>query len=229
MFLSAPSIVPAHAETHESLNIDINAVEAHFVGSGPTINLHSLASAFPDGVKGARFESVGTQVGLPLNIPADFSSMKDYRAWRTFCNFDTIILAKFLHSTSPLITSDKSEIYTVSYFSVLDVIKGDGFLTSGQTVITYRRGGEVTDAGERLRVDVPDAPPYRANNTYILQLRREKNASKLQYAALDEGTIQVTNQRIYSNLGEWSIFLPGTSYREVVSTFNRVSNARSCN
>lgn len=116
----------------------------------------------------------------------------------------------------------------MSHFQVLDTIKTDARIKAGQTIVTYREGGQVEDEGEQLRVETFNTPPYQADKVYILTLMRDPTASKRQYIAPSNGTTVVKGERIYPGLGTWAGLLSGTSYSDVKSAFTRVGNAAAC-
>jgi hypothetical protein len=73
------------------------------------------------------------------------------------------------------------------------------------------------------RVEVPDSPAYQAGETYLLELQRDKLTRKHQYSTPDYGTVSVREGKVYSNLGKWAGFAPGTSYSAVTATFEEVA------
>ena len=214
---SGQSMPPPSAE-------DLKAAESQLGAERGAISLHTYAPA-PDGSKGfsrgARFE-----VGLPT--PPSFKSRSEWKAHLFYCNTDAVVLAQYLSSDAPILTSTKGSIYTFSHFTVLEVTKGDAGTVVGTSIVTYRPGGEVVDAGEVLRVDTPAAPPYKSGDQYLLLLRRDKSATARQYISGDDGTTQVRAGRVFSSAPLWTGITPGTSYSDVKSTFSQVASL-SCN
>ena len=198
---------------------DLNAPESQLGGERGAISLHTYAPA-PDGSKGF---SRGARFEAGLATPPAFKSRTEWKAHLFECNTDTIVLARYLSSDAPVLTSTKGSIYTFSRFAVLDVIKGDAGTVVGTNIVTYRPGGEVLDAGEVLRVDTPAAPPYKPGDQYLLLLRRDKSATARQYISEDEGTTQVRTGRVFSSTPLWTGITPGTSYSDVKSTFAQVA------
>lgn len=204
-------------------DVDAKAAEEHFQPLRQSISLHNYpGGSFADGAKGFAVSPPSEPDVKLQKIPLPFANEADYKAYLSYCRADAIVLAKNLAS-SPVLMSSKSGIYTVSRFEVTQILKGDGLLSQDQNIVTYRVGGEVRDAGETLRIDMPGAPPYKRGKTYLLLLTRDKAASVLQYSTPDFGTLLLKGGRVYSNLGAWAGFLPGSSYSEVQTTFARVS------
>jgi hypothetical protein len=164
-------------------------------------------------------------MGSSLEGPP-FTTKKDWEAWVDYCGYDTVVLAKNIDS-SPVLSRQKNFIYTVSHFSVLESLKSDVPLPATQTLVTYRLGGEVKDAGETLRFET-STPAYKQGKEYLLLLNRAVGASLAQYAAQDVITVAVRNSRIYPSSSDWAGFLPGTEYSEVVATLKRVSRTKAC-
>jgi hypothetical protein len=215
-----------HAQSGSQADVDLNSAEHHFEALRYGRSLHTQR-AFPDGAKGVLSPDPHEPGNTNIPVPAQFKDKNEWRAHNTYCSADAIVVGKLLNST-PILASTKSAVYTVSRFSVSQVIKSDGSISSGQTVVTYRLGGEVSDEGEKLRVDMPDTPAYKTNSSYVLVLTREKSASRPQYSTPDYGTISVNNNRVYSNLGNWAGLLPGTTLASVVAAFDHVAPG-NCN
>jgi hypothetical protein len=65
-------------------------------------------------------------------------------------------------------------------------------------------GGAVEDGGEQLRVFTPDSAAFEPQKSYILILRRDKNASAQQYLIPLSQTIVVTNDKVYPISGKFA-------------------------
>jgi hypothetical protein len=218
---SALSMEPAPVTT----DADVDQAEHHFEGLRAGPSLHTR-DAFPDGAKGFIAPAPQEPGNTNIAVPVQFKSRADWSAQITYCNADAIVVAKLLSST-PILMSTQSAIYTLSRFAISKVVKTDGTLQAAENIVTYRLGGEVADTGELLRVDMPDAPPYRAGASYLLLLKRDNGARKMQYSTPDFGTISVRNGRVFSNFGTWSGFVSGTALTDVLATFSRVASV-SC-
>jgi hypothetical protein len=200
-------------------DVDRSAVEKRFTGS---VNIHNTNNRFPDGAKGWVKGTSNEARGGP--IPGGAKARAKIKASWNYCYCDAIVLAEYVNSNPPGLTKSKGAIYTVSHFKVSQVIKGSQ-LTPGQTILSYRAGGEVEDDGELLRIDTPDAPPYKVGQTYLLMLERDKTASKLQYHVADEGTTVVTGARVYPSIPGQLGFLPGTTIADVLADFAQAANS----
>jgi hypothetical protein len=148
-------------------------------------SLHE-AEQGPDGTRGY---GVGApmirRVALPDPPPPPFKTERDWETHYQYCAWDAIVKATLIDST-PVLTSDKTLIYTVSHFAVVDTIKSDVPFTVGQQFVAYRSGGEVEDDGEILRIAALDSAAFEPQKTYILRLRRDKDASGWMPSRLDQ-------------------------------------------
>lgn len=186
----------------------------------------------PDGARGYGLPNP-TVVRVAVTGEPPFRSELEWRTFETYCGWDALVLATHLDST-PMLTSDKKLIYTVSHFAIVDTIKSDVPLTPGQKIVTYRVGGEVKDSGERLRVDTPDMAAFEPQQAYILQLWHDRAASVLQYAIPQGLTVLVTDGKVEPIRGKYAWFTgaeafpSGTAYQDVRSTFVKVSQLKSC-
>lgn len=195
--------------------------EKHWIEDRSRPSLH-MAERFPDGANGGISEVLTEPDAPNIVIPHEFANLADYEAHGMLCNADALILGKWVKSRS-ILNSYKSDIFTVSTFVVEQVIKSDGVLKPGATVLTIRRGGEVTDAGEVLRIVNHDAPPYEPGRSYLLELNADKGAKTRQYFASDYGTITVAWETIIPSQGKWVGFLPGTPYSVVLMKIQELS------
>ena len=205
-------------------DIDVAAAQTHLKKEWPGMDLHAQSS-FPDGAKGL-VAPVLTSAGTFSSGPP-FESPSDWLAFYAYCHWDAIVLARNVDST-PVLTSAKDTIFTVSHFVALQTVKSDGAIKVGQSFATYQLGGEVEDAGERLRIETPQSPAYRSGKTYLLLDERDAIAAKIQYAVPNGSTILVSNGRIYPTTGAWADFQSGTALTNVVAAFNRVSKLKVC-
>ena len=215
-------------------NFDFQAAERNLRNLRHTSkNLHE-AELRPDGSRGFGLPNPqAARAAFPTPPPPPFSTELEWTTYYTYCAWDVIVRAIHLDST-PILTSDKTLIYTLSRFAVVETIRSDVPLTPGQQLVAYRVGGEVVDRGERLRIDTPDMAPFEPQKTYILQLRRDKDASAQQYSIAQGLTVEVSNGKIKPIAGEYAwltgadAFPLGAPYDEVRSTFLRVSKLKSC-
>jgi hypothetical protein len=199
----------------------------------PPKNLHE-AEVWPDGARGYGIGNPqGVRIAPPVPPPPPFRTELEWFTFETYCRWDAIVQAILLDST-PVLTADKSLIYTVSHFAVVDTIKSDAPFTPGEHLVAYRVGGEVVDAGEKLRIATPDMAAFEPQNAYILMLQRDKSASARQYSIPMRITITVRNEKVYPIAGKYAWltgaepFLSGRSYAEVRNTFVRVASLQSC-
>jgi len=220
----------ANARADSTSDLDRAAAERHF--QHLTLSLHD-ADRFSDGAKGQM--SYGGSEGYShfVETPNTFKTRSDFKAHLFYCSEDAIVLATYVDSESPVLTSNKTAIYTASHFIVKQTIKGDSQMVPGTTIVTYRAGGEVTDAGEVLRLSTPNAPSYRPGRNYLLFLNRDRSASVRQYMAGglgtgDEGTTIVSHNRVYPSLPSWIGFKPGTTLADMATAYSRASTL-GCN
>lgn len=204
-----------------SVNADVAHAERNWLVDSMRPSLHTQAT-FPDGAKG--FE-MGVPIALRTanrKIPAQFATLADFEAHTVQCNANGLILGKWLNSRSVL-NNQKSDVYTLSQFVVVQVIKSDGVLRAGETIVTFRVGGEVTDEGEVLRVRNDAAPDYKRGESYLLELKNDGGANERQYFASDFGTIGVQGQKIFPSAGTWAGFVSGTAYPRVIEKFKELA------
>jgi hypothetical protein len=216
---SATCLISTNAPAQTS-DIDRDAAERRF--STSTYDLHK-ADQFPDGAKG---RSLHSWYEPGFSRPSNFKSNADYHAYLIACNTDAIVLAKYLDSEPPVLTTSKSQIYTASHFAVTQVIKGNGLIAPGQTIVTYQPGGELADQGEVLRVETPGIPPYKPGGTYLVPLNRDNSASVPQYSVLVEGTAEVRATRVYPSEPRFVGFHSGTTTAAVVASFTQASTQK---
>ena len=217
-------------------DFDRSAAEHHFREENPnqfSKNLHDFEQ-YPDGARGF---GVGIpmvhRVALPDPLPPPFKTEREWETYYLYCGWDAIVRATHLDST-PILTSNKGLIYTVSHFVVEDTIKSDIPFTVGQDLVVYRVGGEVEDGGERVHIVTLDMAAFEPQQSYILILRRDKNASVQQYWIPETQTIAVTNDKVYPISGKiaWlsgmDAFPSGSTYTALRNTFAKVHALKSC-
>jgi hypothetical protein len=206
----------------QSTDIDLKGADNHFALSGG-LNLHAREQ-FPDGAKGYETYSPtrGSMPDAALN--PKYKTRAELLAHGIYCGADAIVLAKFLDA-SPCLAATKKTIYTYAHFSVIDVIKSSNqaAVAPGQKIVKYRLGGEVMDGGEKLRVEVSDAPAYISGDDYILLLRRENATQNEQYSVPDHTTSLVKNERVYTGRSQFAGLPEGTAYTDVVSELRAVA------
>jgi hypothetical protein len=200
---------------------------------GAHTSLHELQWA-PDGTKGIGLGKPSiVRVALPNPLPPPFKSELDWQTYYQYCGWDGIVRAIHIDST-PVLTSDKSLVYTVSHFAIIDTIKSDVPFTSGQLLVAYQVGGTVEDGGEHLIVATPDSAAFEPGKSYILLLRRDKNTSVQQYFIPMVQTIAVTSDKVYPISGRFAwlsgleAFPSGSTYADIRNTFARVHALKSC-
>jgi hypothetical protein len=173
------------------------------------------------------------RVALPSPPPPPFATELEWETFYQYCGWDAIVRATYVDST-PILTSNKGLIYTVSHFAVVDTIKSDIPFTPGQHLVVYRVGGEVEDGGEKVRIDTPDMAAFEPQKSYILILRRDKNASVQQYSIPQAQTIAVTNDKVYPISGKFAwlsgmdAFPSGSTYTAIRDTFANMHKLKSC-
>jgi len=217
-------------------DFDANAAEHHFREENPnqfSKSLHEFEQ-YPDGARGF---GVGIpmvhRVALPDPLPPPFKTEREWKTYYLYCRWDAIVRATHVDST-PILTSNKGLVYTVSHFVVDDTIKSDIPFTPGQHLVVYRVGGEVEDGGERVHIVTLDVAAFEPQKSYILILRRDKNASVQQYWIPETQTIAVTDGKVFPISGKiaWlsgtDAFPTGSTYSALRNTFARVHSLKSC-
>ena len=196
-------------------------------------SLHKAEQA-PDGSRGFGLGApIAQRVAWPTPVPPPFKTELEWETYYQYCGPDAIVRATLIDST-PVLTSDKTLVYTVSHFAVTDTIKSDVPFTPGQILVAYRVGGAVEDGGEQLRVFTPDSAAFEPQKSYILILRRDKNASVQQYLIPLSQTIVVTNDKVYPISGKFAwltgmeAFPPGSTYTAIQDRFADVHKQKSC-
>jgi hypothetical protein len=159
--------------------------------------------------------------------------MREWETYYLYCGWDAIVRATHVDST-PILTNNKGLIYTVSHFVVEDTIKSDVPFTAGQQLVVYRVGGEVDDGGEKVHIVTLDMAAFEPQKSYILILRRDKNASVTQYWIPETQTIAVTDNKVYPISGKiaWlsgmDAFPSGSTYTALRNAFAKVHALKSC-
>ena len=217
-------------------DFDPRAAEQHFMDETPgrfSKSLHEF-DPYPDGTRGFELGTpIAQRVALPNPPPPPFATDLEWETFYQYCGWDAIVRATHVNST-PILTRNKGLIYTVSHFAVVDTIKSDVPFTPGQRLVVYRVGGEVEDGGERIRIDTPDMAAFEPQQSYILLLRRDRNASVQQYWMPAAQTLAVTNDKVYPISGKYAwlsgmeAFPSGTTYAAIRNTFIDVHARKSC-
>jgi len=202
-----------------------------------TIPFHQLLhkeQLAPDGTRGFGLPMPNAmRVARPNPLPPPFTTDLEWDTSEQYCAWDTIVRATHIDST-PVLTSDKTLVYTISHFAVTDTIKSDVPFTPGQIIVGYRVGGEVEDDGEKLKVDTPDSAAFKPKKSYILRLNRDKHSSAQQYYIPLVQTITVTNDKVYPISGKygWLIgmdaFPSGSPYTDIRDTFIKAHMLKAC-
>jgi len=192
----------------------------------PSLNLHNAKVAFPDGAKGFtkyKFDEAGWGSSKP------YTTFNDKGLYARYCVSSAVMLATNLSSTSYL-SQAKDTLMTVSDFAVVVVIKGDpeGVARAGNTVEVVRIGGEVTDAGEKLRVTVSGRPDYSPGKEYLLFLSGKPVTKSMPFYADDFVSVEVLNHRVYPSHKAWRGFEQGDSYYDVADRINYLSATFRC-
>ena len=217
-------------------DFDPSAAERHFREENPnqfSKNLHEFEQ-YPDGARGFGVgKPMVRRVALPDPLPPPFKTEREWETYYLYCGWDAIVRAAPLDST-PLLTSNKGLVYTVSHFVVEDTIKSDIPFIPGQNLVVYRVGGEVEDGGEKVHIVTLDMAAFEARKSYILILRRDKNASVQQYWIPETQTIAITNDKVYPISGKiaWlsgmDAFPTGSTYTAIRDAFAKVHALKSC-
>jgi hypothetical protein len=215
-------------------DFDFRAAEQRLKDLYPfTKSLHE-AERGPDGTRGFGLPMPTSQRVAPPNPPPPpFNTTLEWETYYQYCARDAIVRATHVDS-KPVLTSDKSFIYTISHFAIVDTIKSDVSFTSGQHLVVYRVGGEVEDGGEKLRIDTPDSAAFESQKSYILILQHDKTASVTQYFIPQSQTITVTNDKVYPISGKYAwlsgmdAFQSGSTYTVMRDTFAKVHALKSC-
>jgi hypothetical protein len=226
----------AGSQNTTRLDFDPSAAERHFREESPnrfSKSLHEF-ERYPDGARGF---GVGIpmvrRVALPDPPPPPFKTMREWETYYLYCGWDAIVRATHVDST-PILTNNKGLIYTVSHFVVEDTIKSDVPFTAGQQLVVYRVGGEVDDGGEKVHIVTLDMAAFEPQKSYILILRRDKNASVTQYWIPETQTIAVTDNKVYPISGKiaWltgmDAFPSGSTYTALRNAFAKVHALKSC-
>ena len=196
-------------------------------------SLHEAEQA-PDGARGYGIGApMIRRVALPDPPPPPFKTEREWETYYQYCGWDALVKATLIDST-PVLSSDKTLIYTVSHFALIDTIKSDVAFTAGQQLVAYRAGGQVQDGGEILRIVTLDSAAFEPQKTYILRLKRDKDASLQQYSLARDQTIAVTNDKVYPISGKiaWlsgmDAFPTGSTYTAIRDAFAKVHALKSC-
>jgi hypothetical protein len=217
---------------------DFKAAETQLKDANPVVHHKSLhdAEREPDGTKGFGLPQPEVyRVALPNPPPPPFHTKLEWETYDQYCGWNASAIVRATHiDSTPVLTSEKTLIYTISHFAVVDTIKSDVPFTPGEMLVAYRVGGEVEDGGEKLRIDTPDSAAFEPKKDYILILRRDKNASVQQYFIPLGQTIAVTNDKVYPISGRFSwlsgmdAFPSGSAYSAIRGSFAEVHRRKPC-
>jgi hypothetical protein len=225
----------AVSQNCQATEFDFKAAEKQLEDSNPVVHasLHEAGRA-PDGTREIGLGKPTIQrVGLPDPLPPPFKTEREWETYYQYCGPDAIVRATHIDSR-PVLTSDKKLVYTVSHFLVVDTIKSDVSFTPGERIAAYRVGGEIEDGGERLRVDTPDSAAFEPGKSYILLLRRDKNALAQQYSMDLSQTIAIRNEDVYPVSGRFAwlsgmdAFPAGSTYASLRNVFIKVHSLKAC-
>jgi hypothetical protein len=133
-------------------------------GSG---NLHAATFRFDDGVKGLGTVVIADGVAEELRPP--FVDQHEMELHEFYCEVPSVVLVRNIDSKGVL-APDKAMIFTVANFEVVDSMKLAAGIHAHDVVTTWSMGGDVTDAGERLRVQINDLPSFKPGQLYVLEL-----------------------------------------------------------
>jgi hypothetical protein len=145
--------------------------------------LHDSAYRFSDGVKGN--EGYFNADGAIHHIEPPFTTRTEQDLYSLLCSQDEIVLAR-ARGSSAYLSGSGTFIYTTTQFEVIEVIKSKSLKQPNDTIIGVVLGGEVNDAGERLRDSYNGLQTYSPGQLYLLALYRPIEGS--------EGIFQIPNQ-----------------------------------
>jgi hypothetical protein len=235
--IAAASLLGLWAVGSPSLPItefDSEAAENRLMGTIPFHQLLHKEEQAPDGTRGFGLPMpTAMRVARPSPLPSPFITDLEWDTYEQYCAWDAIVRVTHIDST-PVLTRDKTLVYTIYHFFVTDIIKSDLPVTPGQILVAYGVGGEVEDDGEILKIDTPDSAAFEPKKSYILILSRDKGASARQYYIPQVHTIIVTNDKVYpiSEDHGWpstmDAFPSGSTYTDIRNTFIKAHRLRSC-
>lgn len=188
-------------------------------------SLHEEGKAFPDGAKGL---SIGTASESPIISGSKaFKDAAEEVLFRTQCSADAMIIAKVV-SQAPTLSSGKEMIFTSSQLSILSVLKpGLGLQAGGQTSV-LQLGGEVVDAGQRLRVVDQTNKLFSIGTQYLMVLHQNHGARGAQDLFVERNSPVVKDDRIYPDRPKWHVFISGTPVADVQAELQRVAGLSNC-
>ncbi len=189
-----------------------------------SLDLHSLAKD-ADGARGYTISEDCECVATPKG---PFKTVADAEFHDAYCRDAAIVIAREAGAQS-ILSSKKDMIFTLTQFQVIDTLKSAQDADIDQQIGVMRFGGEVTDAGEILRVKYTDQIPFESGKTYILELYRDAQNPSTYFFGW--GTIPVEDGRIHlprvkidspstgqtSMRGSWGPFESG----ELVTTIHK--------
>jgi hypothetical protein len=177
--------------TQAQVDAIVVAAQYPLLPSGST--LHAQPVMFPDGAKG---EALDVTFEYPSARSFSlFGNWNDTRLYGDYCGSEAVVLATNV-TNAPRLSSNKEAIITVSDFTVDRVLKGRG-LQNSQSITVIREGGEVTDQGELLRIQVRHRPDFQPRKQYLLVLSASALLDSPVYLANNWITIGVSGGQLY--------------------------------
>lgn len=146
---------------------DMQLIESKLGGSYGSGNLHASTYLFPDGVKGRAIGMIADGSVIAFGPP--FVDQHERDLYDFYCGAPSVVLARNIDSKGVL-APDKAMIFTVANFEVVDIVKPAAGMHVHDAVTAWALGGDVTDAGERLRLQINDLPSFKQGNLYVLEL-----------------------------------------------------------
>ncbi len=171
--LSAPLLIGSAIADEATALTDAQrvAIETH-LGHDSIVNkreLHYSDHRFADGVKGN--ESYFNADGMIHPIEAPFTTRAEQDLFSLYCSEDEIALGR-AESSTPYLSASGKFIYTVTQFHIVEVLKSKLGKQPGDTLTGVVFGGELTDAGERLRDTYNGLHRYPDGQLFLLSLYR---------------------------------------------------------
>jgi hypothetical protein len=212
---------------------DMSAAEAAYrsLDSLNSPDLHSL-SKDRDGVRGYDVGEACQCVLIPLG---PFPSEAEAEFHDRLCRTTSVVVARDIGAQS-FLSDDKRIIFTLTEFQVVNVFKSSPDAQVGARIGVMRFGGEVTDDGERLRVEYSGQIPYREGQEYLLLLGRNAGATTTYFFGPNDETVVVQDGRIYPTVQEtdpptppkWGPFVPGERLEKVREEIDDISALAPC-
>ncbi len=136
-------------------------------------NLHEHISDVPK-VKGLDLPLSQHEAGALPENSEKFGSVDKARAHIRLCQPGLVLAEVTLLDSASQLSDDKTLVYTLYKFRVRSTIFDlSNQLSSGQTVLGVLPGGEIVDAGEKLRVHTGPLS-YAIGRTYVIELHHSE-------------------------------------------------------